>query len=113
MAERRTPAGPWDESEFAEYLATWNGLSAGAKDTLRALVYHGPVYDGDVPSKRGRDELLAARLASKAVVKREEGYQVATYRGHRVYRAGNLSEYEPADNLAHAAIESARRGPAA
>lgn len=101
------PAGPWSNDEFAEYLATWRGLSGAAKDTLRGLIYSGPLWDGDVPSKRGRDELLDKRLASKAVIKREEGYQVANYKGHRVYRAGNLNEYEPADYVAARAIQRA------
>ena len=101
------PAGPWSDEEFAEYVAIWQALTGGAKDTLRSLVYRGPVWDGDVPSKAGRDELLRKGLASKAIVKREDGFQVANYKGHRVYRATHLPEYESTYALAMAAIKRA------
>lgn len=61
-------------------------LDGAARDTLRALFRDGPLYDGDIPSKRGRDRLLALRYASKAVVNGEEGYQVCTYLGAQAYR---------------------------
>jgi hypothetical protein len=76
--------GLWDE-----YLPTWNGLSGAAKDTLICLCKNGPTWDGDVPSKAGRDELLAKGLAAKIVLKgNEQGYQAATYKGSHTYRAG-------------------------
>lgn len=56
--------------------------------TLDALCKAGPLHDGDVPSKTGRDVLLTWGLASKAVVKGEQGYQCATYRGWDVWKAG-------------------------
>lgn len=61
-------------------------FGGGAIDTLVALVERGPLWDGDVPSKRGRDELLAAGLATCIVVKGEDGYQAATLAGAVAYR---------------------------
>lgn len=54
-------------------------------DTLIALVERGPLWDGDVPSKSARDDLLEWGYASKAIVNGEHGYQVATYSGGERY----------------------------
>ena len=55
-------------------------------DTLVALVEHGPLFDGDVPSKSGRDDLIAKGLAARVLVKGEDGYTAATYRGRDAYK---------------------------
>ena len=47
-------------------------MTGAEKDTLIALVEQGPLWDGDVPSKHGRDLLLAHGLAVRVVVKGEE-----------------------------------------
>lgn len=62
-------------------------LSSSAQETLIALVEAGPLWDGDVPSKVGRDELLDAGLAAKVVVKGSDGWQAATYAGRDAYSA--------------------------
>lgn len=73
------------------YFTEWHNLSGAAKDVLICLCKHGPTYDGDVPSKVGRDELLDKQMAAKIVLKNnEQGYQAATYKGSHVYRAGYL-----------------------
>lgn len=67
----------------------WDGLSGAARETLICLCKHGPTWDGDVPSKSGRDELLEKKMAAKIVLKNcEDGYQAATYLGAHAYRAG-------------------------
>ena len=40
-------------------------LSGSAADTLRCLFFHGPTWDGNVPSKSGRDELVRMGLAAR------------------------------------------------
>lgn len=40
-------------------------LSGSAADTLRCLFFHGPTWDGNVPSKSGRDELVGMGLAAR------------------------------------------------
>jgi hypothetical protein len=40
-------------------------LGGGAADTLRCLFFHGPTWDGNVPSKSGRDELVRMGLAAR------------------------------------------------
>lgn len=57
----------------------------GALDTLIALVERGPLWDGDVPSKRGRDILIMRGLAAKVINNGEDGYQAATYYGAQIY----------------------------
>lgn len=61
-------------------------LGGAAIDTLVALVENGPLWDGDVPSKSGRNVLVAAGLAVCIVVKGEDGYQAATLAGAMAYR---------------------------
>ena len=57
----------------------------GKIDQLRSFL-DGPVYDGDVISKQGRDELINMGLVVKCCFKGECGYQIATYRGWAVFQ---------------------------
>ena len=52
------------------------GMSSAAREVLRCLFFHGPTWDGDVPSKSGRDELVALGL-----VDRMDGWQWLTREG--------------------------------
>lgn len=61
-------------------------FSGGALDTLIALVEQGPLFDGDVPSKAGRDTLLKMGFAVKIPVKGQDGYQAATMKGVEAYK---------------------------
>jgi len=55
-------------------------------DCLVALVEKGPLWDGDVPSKRGRDSLIDNGLAVRAIVSGADGYTAATYAGRDAYK---------------------------
>lgn len=95
-------------------------LTGAELDTLVALVEHGPLWDGDVPSKAGRDDLIARRLAVRVVFKGQDGYTAATYAGRDAYMAqfgsavddngtaDTISE-ATANRLARRAIRSAGR----
>lgn len=61
-------------------------LSGAEIDTLVALVEQGPLQDGDVPSKTGRNGLIDAGLAVRVLVKGEDDYTAATYQGRDVYK---------------------------
>jgi hypothetical protein len=39
------------------------GMSGAAREVLRCLFFHGPTWDGDIPSKVGRRELVDLGLA--------------------------------------------------
>ena len=41
------------------------GMSGAARDVLRCLFLRGPTWDGDVPSKSGRDELCRLGFAER------------------------------------------------
>jgi hypothetical protein len=61
-------------------------LTRGADiDSLIALVEHGPLWDGDVPSKSGRDALIDKGLAVRVLVNGCDGYTAATYAGRNAY----------------------------
>lgn len=62
-------------------------MNSAEKDTLIALVEQGPLWDGDIPSKQGRDALIQAGFAVRVVVKGSDGWQAATYRGRDAYKA--------------------------
>jgi len=51
-------------------------LSGAATDTLWCLFLNGPTWDGNVPSKTGRDELYDREL-----IERHEGWQWLTKAG--------------------------------
>lgn len=76
-----------DEVAEAEQIIRYTSqLDAAARDTLVALFKKGPLYDGDVPSKSGRNTLLAFGFATKIVMNGEDGYSACTYDGRDAYR---------------------------
>jgi hypothetical protein len=50
-------------------------------DSLYALAKRGPVWDGDIPSKSGRDELIEKGLAIRVIFNGEDGHTALTYKG--------------------------------
>ncbi len=82
-------------------------LTAAEKDTLIALVERGPLWDGDVPSKQGRDSLVRRGLAAKVIVKGEDGWQAATYAGRDAYKALYPGPDGPADTIKEAKVNRA------
>jgi len=84
-------------------------MTGAEKDTLIALVEQGPLWDGDVPSKVGRDSLIAQGLAVRVVVKGEDGWQAATYAGRDEYKALYPGPEGPADTMREARLNRAMR----
>ncbi len=72
--------------EIASF-ALWHAMPSKCRDVLRQLVENGPVEDGDICSKSGRDDLIEWGLASRACIKGEQGYTVANYTGCDVKRS--------------------------
>ena len=50
------------------------------------MVERGPICDGDIPSKSGRDNLIDRQLAVRVIVRGEDGYTAATYTGRDLYK---------------------------
>ncbi len=69
-----------------ELIARVQEMSGGERDTIRAAFSHGPLYDGDVPSKSARDTLIKDDFIAKIVVKGEDGFNACTYKGRMAYR---------------------------
>jgi len=60
-------------------------LTAAAADVLRCLFFHGPTWDGNVPSKTGRDELVDMKLAQRG-----QGWQWLTRAGMDICFANGI-----------------------
>lgn len=56
-------------------------------DTLIALIERGPCWDGDVPSKAGRNDLIDNGYAIRVVHNGNDGYTAATYKGRDLYNS--------------------------
>lgn len=56
-------------------------------ESLKQLADHGPVHDGDVPSKADRGYLIRWKLASRCLVSGEWGFTACTYLGGHVMTA--------------------------
>lgn len=84
-------------------------MTGAEKDVLIALVEQGPLWDGDVPSKTGRDALVARGLAVRVVVKGEDGWQAATYAGRDAYKALYPGPDGPADTINEAKVNRTMR----
>ena len=84
-------------------------MNSAEIDTLVALVERGPLWDGDVPSKSGRDALLERGHAIRVIVKGEDGWQAATYLGRDAYKALFPGPDGPADTIAEAMLNRLTR----
>ena len=61
-------------------------INAGEKDTIQAVFRNGPLFDGDMPSKSARDDLVNSGFMAKVVMRGEEGFNACTYKGAELYR---------------------------
>jgi hypothetical protein len=85
-------------------------LTGAEFDTLHALVLNGPLWDGDVPSKSGRDSLIDRGLAVRVVVRGEDGYTAATYAGRDTWKAEHPDlDGEPANTIGEANLNRLTR----
>lgn len=74
-----------------ELIIEVQAMDGGERDCLYAAYKNGPLFDGDVPSKAGRNSLLAKGYMAKVVVKGEDGFNACTHKGawaHRLLEAG-------------------------
>jgi hypothetical protein len=77
-----------DEGYFTYGLIVWDALDSGQREVLKQLLFQGPVWDGNVPSKRARDDLIDYGLATRCCFLGEQGYTAATYIAHAVFEQG-------------------------
>jgi hypothetical protein len=62
-------------------------LTSNQLSALVELVENGPLYDADVTNREARDDLIANGMATRIIVKAEEGWTAATYKGRDAYEA--------------------------
>lgn len=77
---------PEELKRACELIIRVQAMTSAERDVIRCTWLYGPSYDGDIPSKSGRDILLAEGFVAKVVVKGEQGFNACTYRGHAAYR---------------------------
>lgn len=74
-----------------ELIIEVQAMDGGERDCIYAAYKNGPLFDGDVPSKAGRNSLLEKGYMAKVVVKGEDGFNACTHKGawaHRLMEAG-------------------------
>lgn len=81
--ELSTPA---ELKSACELIIEVQAMSGAERDCICVGYQHGPLFDGDVPSKSGRDSLLEKGYMAKVVVKGEDGYNACTHKGAWAYR---------------------------
>jgi hypothetical protein len=60
-------------------------LTSNQLNALVELVENGPLYDIDVTNLEARDDLIANGMATRIIVKAEEGWTAATHKGRDAY----------------------------
>ena len=71
--------------EACELIIIAQAMQPSERATLKCAYKEGPLWDGDVPSKSGRDNLLGMDLIAKVISKGESGFNACTYKGAEVY----------------------------
>lgn len=56
-------------------------MTGGERDTLLCAFDKGPLWDGDVPSKHARNQLVDEGFMARVVVRGEDGFNACTYKG--------------------------------
>lgn len=64
----------------------WKLLEPVEQEVLRQLLFQGPVWEGNIISKRARDNLISYELACRCCFMGEQGYTAATYPALAVWR---------------------------
>lgn len=64
-----------------QIIARAESLTGDERDTLLCAFNKGPLWDGDVPSKSARSQLVEEGYMARVVVKGEDGFNACTYKG--------------------------------
>ena len=81
--ETSTPA---EIKSACELIIDVQAMNGGERDCIYAAFRNGPLFDGDVPCKSGRNSLLSKGYMAKVVVRKEDGYNACTNKGAWAYR---------------------------
>lgn len=72
--------------DACQLIVRVQAMNGAERDVLYAAYRRGPLFDGDVPCKSGRNSLLEEGFIAKVVVKGEDGYNACTHKGAWAYR---------------------------
>jgi hypothetical protein len=86
LCESLETSSPDELKSACKIIIEVQAMDSAERDCIRASYKRGPLFDGDVPSKTGRDRLLENGYMEKVIVKGEWGYNACTYRGAWAYR---------------------------
>lgn len=79
-------SSPEELTKACKLIVRAQEMKSHEYDVIIAAFKHGPLHDGDVPSKSGRDSLLSEGYIAKVIVRGEDGFNALTYRGSAIYR---------------------------
>ena len=82
-----------DETSFLYASVAWDALSSAHREVLNLLIHQGPIFDGNIPSKSARDDLISVGLAVRCCYMGEDGYTAASYQGLEVFKAGKARPF--------------------
>lgn len=74
-----------DQCENAPSFTVSVKLTGAAQESMRCMFLHGPTWDGNIPSKSGRDELFDLKLATRI-----NGWSFLTADGMRLAMANGM-----------------------
>jgi len=74
-------------------------LSSAQREVLKQLLFQGPVWDGNVPSKAARDDLISLGFATRCCFMGEQGYTAATYRAFTIFKVSGDTPFQKKPGL--------------
>ena len=69
-----------------QFICRVRSMTSAERDCLRKAFEKGPLDDGDIPSKTGRDLLVHEGFMTQVIVAREQGFNACTYKGANAYK---------------------------
>lgn len=81
--ETSTPA---EIKSACELIIDVQAMNGGERDCIYVAFKSGPLFDGDVPCKSGRNSLIQKGYMAKIVVNGEDGYNACTNKGAWAFR---------------------------
>lgn len=86
LHERMETSSAEEIKRACELIIEVQAMSSAEIDCIKASYKLGPLFDGDIPSKSGRDSLLKSGFMSKVVVNGQDGFNACTHKGAWAYR---------------------------
>jgi len=79
-------SSPMEIHEACDLILTVLSLAPNSIEVLTACFERGPLSDGDIPSKTGKDTLISLGFLTKVVVKTVDSQNAITQKGFYAYK---------------------------